>query len=488
MITIDSRGAGQGKTTDPVTGIYKRIRDINSQSNDKIIIVSPSKILQDQYHSDLLPINVTVVNSEDASVASQLPKALKSSNIITITSQSFKMYKISEPAHLIIDECITPIIKTQLRTLWFPEEIGMKKIENLFTIEPSVLEGWVTLRLTEVARKYQTALSKEIDGIDTIDDDLYYTLVKLSEFGEFIAGYRVKSVTIDVMKVLKPEFLEQWKSIHFAGAAFDYTLTRVWLDLHKKDYTVINEFAEHIMAPGQLKIHYTTQDFSKNRYETDSKLTRFFQNYTENINEDYIYLANSGVKLNLTGTQIQHNAHGLNSYRHITTALILSTINVGNTMLEFINTIVGEDIGIVVTETYQHYQFIMRTNLRTNERKPCNIIVPSKRAAHYLTLFFKNAELIEINEYDTSKKVSTEVLMHRAKEYLKASNQRSKEVPGYADYRLTDNMTLLKKQKDNTYKGIKLDENKRVQLMKNGKRDKTLSVNELYKITFGDNK
>ena len=158
LITVDARGAGQGKTTDTTNGIYSRITKL-TLNNDRVFIVNPSKDLQSQYQADLAKrsIAVTVINSGDETnkkpaISKQLKEILpKKPAVISVTDQGFNHnvidYASKQHYHLIIDECIKPMMHQVIVSKYQP--LSTMRWDLAFSVcNEELLSAYCELELT----------------------------------------------------------------------------------------------------------------------------------------------------------------------------------------------------------------------------------------------------------------------------------------------------------------------------------------------------
>lgn len=499
IITVDARGAGQGKTTDPTSGIYSKIKQLR-RFDEQVIIVAPSKDLQSQYHKDLEKesIEVAVVNSgtdleAKSSIKKQLDQVLqKQTSVISITDQGFKHnvidYNDKKHYHLILDECIKPISSHTIISKYFP--LSTPRWNRVFTKTTEVIiPGYCELELTSAAKN--DPIGQSIDYVN------YRIFVKESEYDEFMKTYKFKDASMTYMAVLRPDRLEGWKSIHIAAAAFEYTLTCQWLKMFNIDYKIDREFIPHEMTPTKkLYIYFSEKNISKRQYVKGTKMVERLQSFAASIAKDgeYISLYNKDIidedEIDhiKNGHKIKHNAHGINHFQHINTCLVLSTLNYSKTMQDFID-MITPGVSKLATETYTHYQFIMRSSLRNNSDGDCHVIIPSGISAAKITNFFKNDEnVVCVNIIDQVGNLTVKTKENiDIKTVLSELEDKFYNIPGYPQYQLSPALILRKWSGDtfvDTDKSHLLENNQTVNLGKTGQ----IRIKALIKLTFKENK
>lgn len=503
LITVDARGAGQGKTTDTNNGIYSRITKL-TLNNDRVFIVNPSKDLQSQYQADLAKrsIAVTVINSGDdnnkkPAISKQLDEILPMKPaVISVTDQGFNhnviSYAIKQHYHLIIDECIKPIMHQVIVSMYQP--LSTMRWDLAFSVcSEELLPGYCELELTADAKN-----DRDCQGIDFVN---YRIFVLKEEYKIFIETAMKQNASLNYIAVIRPDRLEGWKSIHIAAAAFDYTLTATWLKLFGLKYTVIKDFEPHRgRSDKRIVLHFSQINITKDQYVKNKKLVNALQDYASSIanNGEYISLYNKGVIKEADdieidhikyGHKIKHNAHGINQFQHINTCLVLSRLKLSDHIRNFIDAVSPGTSGIA-TEAYTHYQFIMRSSLRNSSAGDCHIIIPSGISAKHIMEFFVNDANLEV--IDISSIVNTHFIKTKQDvvkvDILAELSKLPKtfiDIPGYnGKYQLNPDLILrkiTKKGYTDTDMSKRFLDNELVNIGAKG----TLRIKALIKLTFG---
>ena len=504
LITVDARGAGQGKTTDTTNGIYSRITKL-TLNNDRVFIVNPSKDLQSQYQADLAKrsIAVTVINSGDENnkkpaIREQLDEILpKKPAVISVTDQGFNHnvidYASKQNYHLIIDECIKPMMHQVIVSKYQP--LSTMRWDLAFSVcNEELLPAYCELELTADAKN-----DRDCQGIDFVN---YRIFVLKEEYKIFMETAMKQDAALNYIAVLRPDRLEGWKSIHIAAAAFGYTFTAVWLKLFGLKYTVIKDFEPHRgRSDKKIVIHYSEINITKDQYVKNKKLVKALQDYASSIanNGEYISLYNKGVIKEADdiaidhikyGHKIKHNAHGINQFQHINTCLVLSRLKLSDHLRNFIDAVSPGTSGIV-TEAYTHYQFIMRSSLRNSSAGDCHIIIPSGISAkHIMEEFFvidENLDAVSINDLVNSQFIKKEQVVDKVDILAELSKLPKTfiDIPGCnGKYQLHPDLILrkiTKKGNTDTDHSKKFANNKLVNYGAKG----TIRIKALIKLTFG---
>lgn len=435
-ITVDARGAGQGKTTDPKDGIYSRIQRYNL-TGERALITAPSKDLQEQYRKDLLAkgITITVVNEdtvfEGQSVSRQYNECLGEHQFICITSQTFKNSKHRDrDYHLILDECIAPFkpftVKFKPNPAW---SVAMPfNLSALFEVTDR-WKDYICIRPIWTKEMQDNEYIRRF--ISEFDDTTNHSMwVKSSDYKRFAEN----AGELTIINVLDKSHFQGWKSVHIAAAAFDYSLTSQLLKFHNIEYKIERPFVKHT---NKVVIHTSEEKFSKNRYQTKKSEVDEFIKYTESIaGNNFIGLANNNVDMiSEKVVQFSHNSHGLNHAKDKHTALVLSVINVPTAYADFINKITEDQFTAkLATETYGIYQFVMRTSLRVQgSKETVNIVIPCTYSSLLLSeYFFSDYTQVNIKKELYSEKVITlrDQIIDLAS---KLGQDTFVDIPGYED-------------------------------------------------------
>lgn len=416
MIYIDSRGCGVGKTTQT---IIPRIKQ-NLAQGIKSLIVVPSINLQLEYLK-LLP-TATIINSEDRknmpSVGVQFNAAmLADDDIIICTHQAFlyniniaKTYRTNR--ELIIDEAFDPYAFESI-------ELANKEGKRHFFFEDVFY--WASDFPKQIEKEFGTQLKKNQNRGDfyQIGFKSYSTpsLLVGSEqwekltgsnsiiWGTYNSGQALinnAATTAQVVIETDANILDGWSSIWIAAAAFEHTFMHQWLKSNKLEYTEVYPFVEHQV---NLKIHVPIDQFywtKALRNSDDSFLNLFVDYVNTNATGPVVYVNNNDKKSKLisitNGHRINHNAHGVNAYKHLTNYAHMSAIN-PNAMnyLFYKNHLHMEDKQIIMAfHTYNTYQLLMRTSLRNKSSDSCvNGFFLDTRIAVGLINFFRTYDVIE---------------------------------------------------------------------------------------------
>lgn len=382
MITIDRRGCGCGKTTDPNNGIYKKIKThyLNEQN---VLIVVPSIKLQDQYKKDLnLPIKVINTNNSNNISDVILNSFRNNERIILITHESFTnltSYGYRNNYHLIIDEALENIFKTtevfyKKNTNWKPElrfnEIF--KPEDNETFELSDDDTWFKFK------KYITetdVLINDSPRFKSITHDNYFLYATKNSWQVMNGIEEGKALVINE---LNPEVLSGYLSVHICSANFEFTYMYKWIKQYKLNHQFITDFTRHT---GNIHLHAPVKfKWSIRKLNNEPDVYKQYIEYVNNnLTGQIISIRNNSNTDNyyVDETRISHNAHGLNEYTHINNVSIESAINPNPMFIHFLKNHYGLDDKEITHgfSTHKFYQIIMRTKLRTKTNEPIHIFM-----------------------------------------------------------------------------------------------------------------
>jgi hypothetical protein len=343
VITYDPRSAGSGKT---LNYIYPLINLIDAR-DDYLILVLPSIKLQEAYKKAIPKLHIINSDSDNdvkQSVQSKLAHAIRSNyKMICITSECFtKIGKLNihrNKYNLIIDEVLSP-----------------------YSVEWINDEAWKT---SLVCGEDEYTPSKEF--------------------------YIFKELDISIVK--------EWKTVHIAAAAFEFTFMHFWLKSNDCKMRRLFDF-ERITGPiihcANIKGKWSKEKQKKSESVDYLKLFREFA-HASGINT--IWMGNNINQMNhLTETDIRapHNNAGINDMAHCNRVVIESALNTSDKELIWLMDTfkMSKQEVHCARSTYQFYQTIMRSSLRFDKDSIVDFYTLSKIDSIILKdLFFLSAEI-----------------------------------------------------------------------------------------------
>jgi hypothetical protein len=412
MITIDSRGCGEGKTT---SAIYPKLQK-NRSTHQKTLIVVPSVKLQTQYDDYLTnPVEVVKVNSmEKASetdtktVIAKIKIAMEDPQVyvIIITQAAFKLLDVSDARkstwHLIIDEAFEPsrVIKYLRNKSNFDWARCLQQANTTAGNHIPV----------EFDEKYLDSWSKS-DTVRMILDSHWFTYVTPEGYAGLM--YDTNDY-VEVYQELNPELVLGWMSVHIAAAAFETLPMADWLNRNGIAYQVTHPFVCRSLP---IVLHLVKNfDWSKARATKYPDIANKFRDYVRNtcddLGIDQVLTLRNNADMGVIENEerLTHNPHGRNDLIGMTAISIESALNPTPGYKNFLSEHFG--IGQFKTDpagiseklyitrgfsSYLFYQSIMRTAARVrNNTQRVHVFVLDYKSAHALTTYFEPEDVIEI--------------------------------------------------------------------------------------------
>jgi hypothetical protein len=381
-ITIDARGAGEGKTT---SGIYPKIKQL-VENKQLVLLVVPSTRLQDQYEADLqktLPrstkfIKINSNKQADDSrteVSKELIKQLLQcdmGSVICITHEAWLRMSIDanikQHWHLIIDEVINPfrVIKYKAKN----SSIDWSSLINLPA--NTNLDDDVPFLLVEANYEQSDNFTSQINEVHSLQHKSWSTYTRANQYK------RLKDKTVESAEfpqMLKIETVLDWKSLHIAAAAFSKTFMAYWFDYHEVKYEYTHQFNKRTL-PIEVRVaeamNWSMYKQKDKRFdEVMDKYHAYVENYCkENKIEGILRLRNSINKKSLSNEKIlTHNVHGMNGLTNYKAVSLESALNPSKEFALFLYQEIemNEDEINSAFSTYLFYQVLMRTSLRMQD-------------------------------------------------------------------------------------------------------------------------
>ena len=363
-ITVDARGAGQGKTRN---GIYPMLARL-AMTRMPTLIVVPSQLLQEQYCTDNPTLKIRKINSSHESgsglnVSAEILNALANREpMLIITEEAFRRTHISWDIkcayHLIIDEAINPYSIEELR---IDPKIALQ-LDKIFSVEDKTkswddylgsYKGWIEeldepdsekQRLHTVFQPKSWASLKRIavENSSIFQESLQWRRlmnpntrlwVTWAHWQKIKAGdTRELSIAVE----LNDRMMNGWISVHVAAAAFDSTFMSMWLKANGVSYTISVPFMPHKPSP---IFHVPQEEFSWSKYRRNTQpdaLPEFYR-YVEGQLQGgpcLVVRNNDELTAKLSNEQkITHNVHGINTYSDSTAVCLSTALKQGSWMV-----------------------------------------------------------------------------------------------------------------------------------------------------------
>lgn len=441
-ITIDPRPAGTGKTTSDDGNYGKIDKDyteklINVNNKQKYItlakhdnaspylIASPSIILQDQY-SQKYKSQITINSTNSTNVVADTTNAMVNNNhIINITHTCLTMLPdcdIASKYNLIIDEAISNVIDMKSIEINSIQCIDYKWDQHFEVIDNELME-------LELKQKKPTSEYFEIKLINRNDDNLtgklykditdpnYRYFISVNEYKIMMGLSQSDKKHFTIGRILKPDVITKFKSVHISSAAFYNTAMYHWLKYNNIEFTYTHQFKPHV---GNIHIHYAIPKhgnsvnkktgkvikyrWSNSKRNADKSILKSHHDYvTSNANSpNILVLRNNGETQSInTEYKLTHNIHGINDeiMRSSTDISIESALIPSNAFKLFMKQTILSHISDeykqeeAITQLFcghLFYQVIMRCKLRDRSynNEQINIFVMDETIACSMVDYF----------------------------------------------------------------------------------------------------
>lgn len=428
-ITVDARGAGQGKTRN---GIYPMLARL-AMTNMPTLIVVPSQLLQEQYCNDNPTLKIRKINSSQDSgsglnVSAEILSALANrAPMVIITEEAFRRTHISWDIkcdyHLIIDEAINPYSIEELR---IDPKIALQ-LDKVFSVEDKskswddYLNGYKQLieesdeseaEKLEMHKDFQpkswASLKRiAVESSSIFEESLQWRRlmnpntrlwVTWAHWQKIKAGdTRELSIAVE----LNDSMMNGWISVHIAAAAFDSTFMSMWLKANGVTYTTSVPFTPHKQVP---IFHVPEDSFSWSKYRRNAQpdaLPEFYRYVESQLKGGpcLVVRNNDEIAAKLSNEQkVTHNVHGINTYSDSTAVCLSTALKPGWSFKAFLMQ-QAEAAGLWTEKvdgfiakafgSYMFYQILMRSALRVEGNiKPVHCFVLDFEIAMGLMDFF----------------------------------------------------------------------------------------------------
>jgi len=404
-IQVDARGCGVGKTRNT---IIPRIKN-NIWSGIRTLVVVPSKELQREYAKHFVNDEITIINSETSVDRIYQQYQTADTPVICLTHQGFLQtpHSLFEKDNwdLIIDEAFDPFNSITFETVDSAGRVWINYSELVYWKQPEYTPDFKPETNPQPYFQLDFVQSTVPDLIDK------KTWQKLSnpnylkwstwETGNNLQTNSVETATLQLE--LNPDILMDWSSVWIAAAVFDRTFMSYWLKANRIDYETVFEFEPHSAA---ARWHIPQDEFSwsKNYRNRNPDIERTMREYINRTRSGkLIYNSNNDSTTVLTfGTRINHNAHGVNAYSHLTDYAFLSAIKPHPLFVNFIKQHCGLDKKQFefAFAGYTAYQLLMRSALRDpNNSTVVNLFfLDTTQALGIMDLFDPNTYQVKLIE------------------------------------------------------------------------------------------
>ena len=276
--------------------------------------------------------------------------------------------------------------------------------EHVFHFEPHAQrEEFYRLR---VRRPLTWPMSTELDSVfgrlfelqEYLLEDAHYEV--LVDRDAWDLGHRLRYSVFQL-----PEAWADWGEVWFMGANFEDSLIyNQWRHLGVE--WIAHDTRLPVMPTDRLRIHYLFDDIAWSA-QTRSRVRSGQTNlawYLEWIRQElpsgnYVYVANNGYDdqvLDLPGTRMPAECHGLNQWREETNCVLLASYHQfqGDELFyQYYKTSTADIRGMRNAQYY--VQQLTRTNIRVYDSDlPVNAYVPTLREALDIMKYFRDARIV----------------------------------------------------------------------------------------------
>ena len=427
-ITVDARGAGQGKTRN---GIYPMLKNL-AIGNMPTLIVVPSQLLQEQYCADnpklnIRKINSTQTNGSGLNVTAEILNALANRTpMLIITEEAFRRTHISWDIKcdytLIIDEAINPY---SIEELHIDPKIALQ-LDKVFSLDdtpsywPTAEDAeflntiWQSGRISQgeynsmLPRQWASLKRTMIESSSIFEESLQWRRLMNANTRLWVTWQhwqRIRSGDTSELSIaadLNPALVNGWISVHIAAAAFDTTFMSMWLKANGIAYKTVVPFKPHKQAP---IFHMPEDEFSWSKYRRNVQpdtLPSFYRYVEEKLQGGPCLVVRNNDELNAklhNELKITHNVHGINTYSNSTAVCLSTALKPGWSFKAFLkqqaemacirdddqNSFIARAFG-----SYMFYQILMRSALRVEgNAQPVHCFILDYEIAFGLTEYFE---------------------------------------------------------------------------------------------------
>ena len=388
MISIDSRGAGEGKTT---TGIYPKI-ELLQALNENVLLVVPGKELQKQYEDYFANPDFVKINSDtDDGVCFNIIKTLtnRKNQIICITHEAFIRMAIplhiKKHWHLIIDEAFMPF-----RSVSWTSSNNAIDWSNLIELPKDLVLDDTIPFVTVTIRDQEDSWTEQIREVMQLKNRDWETQCRTDSYQLLKSNTCGRAEFIQILTISR---IQHWKSVHIAAAAFEQTFMRYWLDYNHEPYEIKFPFVRRQLP---IIVH-SPEELNWSKYK-QQKSVDIIQRYSEYVNRicaeehlEPLCVRNNSSKNKLDNElKLKHNPHGMNHLTHFSAVSLETALNPSGEFVSWFkqNLDLKETQITSAFSSYMFYQILMRTCLRLKD---------NTQTCHVFILDFKT--LVELGNY-----------------------------------------------------------------------------------------
>lgn len=379
-IVVDSRGAGEGKTT---TGIYRLLKISQRIIDIPTLLVVPSIKLQEQYQAsmpDIIQID-DIINSDNCSnVSAELLQRMQQpslasgqARVVVITHEAFRRTEIPKTLRagwsLVLDEVMDPWtyekITVESTKTWRPNF----NFQDLFTwrkpdqVVAGDTEQFYELQVGSIPTDMAFSDSPQWQRLTSLNHRLWIKEPAYQRLCQRESGH------VELIISLHQSIFEHWSAVNIAAAAFEHTFLYHWFKIAGFNIQTERKFVKQIRP---IRLH--TMQLPDGLKWSNRKRTQ----YPEILNDYHRYVNsklpkpilavrnNAESRRLISETRLGHNAHGINDYTAYTSISLETALVVTPTLNEFYVKQIGLTDAQIVTafSAYTFYQLIMRTALR----------------------------------------------------------------------------------------------------------------------------
>lgn len=380
IVNVDSRGAGEGKTT---TGIYRALKISKRVMTLPTILVVPSIKLQEQYQRDIPDVihKDDIINSDSTSnVSAALLQRMMdpydsqgNPRIVCITHEAFRRTEIPKTLRsgwgLFLDEVLDPWsyekINLETAKTWQPN-FNFKDL--FYWAKPTQViagddEVFHELKVGSTPTQMIFSDSPQWQRLTSLNHRLWIKEPSYQRLCQMDKGY------VELVVSLHQSIFEDWACLNIAAAAFEHTFLHHWFKCAGFDIHIERPFVRqvrgirlHTMAlPDGLKWS------NRKRIQYPEILNDYHKYVNQHLPKPILAVRNNaeGRRL-LNEFKLGHNAHGNNDYTEYTAISLETALVVTPTLNEFYTKQINLTDAQIITafSAYTFYQLIMRTALR----------------------------------------------------------------------------------------------------------------------------
>lgn len=404
MINVNSQQCGAGKTTQ---WIYPNIRKLLLQSQ-KVLLVVPSIDLQIQY-AETFTRHITVINNQNsASVSKAIYEAFDNGNkFICITHQAFEQlalsFTVKRNYNLIIDEVINPIRLQKINFDADNKYMPNFKFSNIFKFKDKEYFSHKDVDYTKDKSWHKLNVAKVNDLPFLVEskkwkDLLHDNFISYMQYENYMNLCKQNKKQISIIQELNPVIMMHWVDVYVAGAAFECTFMRYWMDYNELEYDVVEKFEQH---DTKIRLHAPSIDdfkWSKHKKNKHTEILDKYHKYVKANTTNPLVIRNNDEVREIAGeVRVSHNVHGMNLInKHNIISVSLETALVPDYQLKdfYRNVLDMKDKQITKAfSSYLFYQVVMRTAIRDDI--PVDVFALDVNTIVGLIDFFSDIELIE---------------------------------------------------------------------------------------------